>query len=295
MDNFVELENEYLKVLLHPKGAELIKIIGKQDKINYMWKRDPKQWSSSGPILFPIVGAVLNDEYRYQGNTYHMTQHGFARHLVFDTNIISNNQVEFILEADDLTKDQYPFDFVLKVTYKLLNNKLVCNMQVVNPGNDEIFFQIGGHPAFACPFFENDSSNDYYIEFAEFETLNRKVISIEPKGMSHEIRPLFDNERRFFIRQVLFNDDAIVVKNCKSKMVSIKSINHNKVLNFYFENFNHLGIWAAKHVGDLIALEPWVGHIDYLDFTGDFTEKEGIVRLNGKENFSCEFAVEIFQ
>lgn len=46
------------------------------------------------------------------------------------------------------------------------------------------------------------------------------------------------------------------------------------------ENFEHLGIWAAKHVGGLIAIEPWVGHNDYVGFTGEFKEKKVSLRFH---------------
>ncbi|MFR1297934.1 MAG: hypothetical protein ACLSBH_22455 [Coprobacillus cateniformis] len=61
------------------------------------------------------------------------------------------------------------------------------------------------------------------------------------------------------------------------------------------ENFEHLGIWAAKHVGGLIAIEPWVGHNDYVGFTGEFKEKESIVALPQNQEFECKFTVEINQ
>ena len=61
------------------------------------------------------------------------------------------------------------------------------------------------------------------------------------------------------------------------------------------EGFNHLGIWAAKHVGGLIAIEPWVGHSDYVGFTGEFKDKESAVSLNPSEIFECTFKVEINQ
>ena len=289
------LKNDVLEVELNPKGAEIIKIIGLQDGLNYMWKRDACLWANSAPILFPIVGALRNNECRIDGQTYSMTQHGFARHNVFETHQLSNTCVEFELTPNEDILKQYPYLFNLKVTYTLNDNQLECHMHVTNTDQREIYFQIGGHPAFACPFMENELSNDYYIEFEKEETLNQKIIDVEKRGMSHETQLLFDNERRFFVRQKLFDNDAIVVKDFKSSYVSLKSLNHNKSIRFIMDNFNHLGIWAGNHVGGLIAIEPWVGHNDYVDFIGEFKEKEDIVTLNVGESFDCRFTVEINQ
>ena len=129
----------------------------------------------------------------------------------------------------------------------------------------------------------------------ENETVNQKIIDVEHKGMSDITLPFLDNEKRFFVRQQLFDNDAIVLKDVKSKTLSLKSLNHNKSLVFHMEGFNHLGIWAAKHVGGLIAIEPWVGHSDYVGFTGEFKDKEGVVSLNPSDIFECTFKVEINQ
>lgn len=289
------LKNDSLEVELNPKGAEIIKIVGQQDGLNYMWRRDPILWANSAPILFPIVGALRNNECIIEGKTYTMTQHGFSRHNVYETHQSSDTCVEFVLKPNDEILKQYPYLFELKVTYTLKENRLECKSEVINKDNKVIFFQIGGHPAFACPLLEDESSNDYYIEFEENEYLEQKIIDVARKGMSRETKLLFENEKRFFVRQELFNNDAIVVKNFKSKSVSLKSLNHNKSIRFIMDNFNHLGIWASKHVGGLIAIEPWVGHSDYVDFSGDFKEKEGVVALEEGNTFTCTFTVEVNQ
>ena len=289
------IRNEFLEVELNPKGAEIIKIIGLKDQMNYMWKRDPILWASSAPILFPIVGALQNNECRIDGKTYSMTQHGFSRHNVYETNQVSDSCVEFVLTPNEEISKQYPYLFELKVTYTLKENQLECLCTVKNTDDKTIYFQIGGHPAFACPFYENESSNDYYMEFEVNETLDQKIIDVERKGMSLTTRRLFDNEKRFFVRQELFDRDAIVVKDFKSSYVTLKSLNHDKSIRFHMENFNHLGIWTSKHVGGLLAIEPWVGHTDYVGFTGEFKEKEGVVELGVNDTFSCKFSVEVNQ
>lgn len=291
----VELSNQYLTVNLHPKGAEIISIVGNQDHINYMWKRDACQWANSAPILFPIVGAIKNDTCRIDGKEYHMTQHGFARHNEFEIKNQSQTEVTFTLVSNDEIIKQYPFLFELNVTYKLVENTLTCFINVKNKDHQTIYFQVGGHPAFACPFMENESSNDYYVEFAEYETRNQKVIDVAKRGMSDVQLPFFDHEKRFFVRQQLFNNDAIVIKDFKSENISIKSLNHQKSIVFHMQGFDHVGLWTAKHVGGLLAIEPWVGHADYVDFDGEFKEKESCVALDTDKEFNVQFAVEINQ
>ena len=115
------------------------------------------------------------------------------------------------------------------------------------------------------------------------------------------MKELIFNENEFDYKDALdtFIESQVVIDcllyTSKSKTLSLKSLNHNKSLVFHMEGFNHLGIWAAKHVGGLIAIEPWVGHSDYVGFTGEFKDKEGVVSLNPSEIFECTFKVEINQ
>lgn len=141
---------------------------------------------------------------------------------------------------------------------------------------------------------ENESSNDYYLEFSENETCNRKIIDVEKRGMSRVEKPFFDNEKRFFVRQELFNTDAIVIKNFKSENIALKSLNHDKSIVFHMNGFDHVGVLAAKL---LVVNCYWtrVGHADYTDFNGEFKEKESCVELPVGKNFEVEFAVEINQ
>lgn len=291
----ITLKNDYLEVTLANKGAEIIKIVGQNDQINYMWRRDPSQWGSSAPILFPIVGALQNGECRIDGKTYKMNQHGFSRHSEYCANQLNDSEVVFTLESNEEILKQYPYLFKLEVTYRLEKNILICDLKVTNIDNQDIYFQIGGHPAFACPFIEGESSNDYYLEFSDFETLERKIINLEKKGITHQRAPFFDHERRVFIRQELFSNDTIILENFKSNQVALKSLNHHKSIVVHMDKFSHLGIWAAKHVGGLVAIEPWFGHSDYEDFNGEFKEKEGIIALKANESFNATFKIEINQ
>lgn len=61
------------------------------------------------------------------------------------------------------------------------------------------------------------------------------------------------------------------------------------------DKFTHLGIWAAKHVGGLIAIEPWFGHSDYVDFSGELKDKEGVIALKANQTFEATLKIEINQ
>jgi galactose mutarotase-like enzyme len=78
-----ELSNDQLSIVIGSKGAELQSIYGKQTGIEYMWSGNPVFWGKKSPVLFPIVGGLKNNRYKYQGKEYSLSRHGFARDRSF--------------------------------------------------------------------------------------------------------------------------------------------------------------------------------------------------------------------
>ena len=97
----ITIKNEYLEAQFDPKGAEISKIIGIQDGLNYMWKQDPCLWGHSAPVLFPIVGALKNGTCRIDGKEYHMNQHGFSRNTEYEVYEHDDTHVVFHLSSSD--------------------------------------------------------------------------------------------------------------------------------------------------------------------------------------------------
>ena len=146
----IELKNEHLTVLISETGAELQSIKDSTGK-EYLWQADPKYWPRHSPILFPIVCSVNNDTYRVDGKEYHLPRHGFARDREFVLRDQLEDQASFELLWDEETLKVYPFQFALIITYTLDENAISVEWQVDNLDEQEIHFQIGGHPAFNIP------------------------------------------------------------------------------------------------------------------------------------------------
>ena len=77
------IENAELIVTVSSKGCEIISARNKKTGCEYIWCGDPDAWKRHAPVLFPLIGRYKNDESIYDGKTYHMTQHGFARDMEF--------------------------------------------------------------------------------------------------------------------------------------------------------------------------------------------------------------------
>ncbi len=291
MPNFF-IENDELKIAISSNGAELQSIYNKQNLIEYLWNGNPNYWAKKSPVLFPIVGGLKNNQYHYNGKTFVLNRHGFARENEFEVVQVSNTIVQFILSSSDKTKAIYPFDFKLTIEYRIEKNKLFTKYIVQNLTADEMYFSIGAHPAFKVPLDEHTKFEDWYVEFNSIE--NAAIFPLTNDGLL-EINPntFFQNTNHLQLKKELFYKDALVFKDLKSSTVSLKSTSSKIGLTMQFFDFNFFGIWSAKNA-DFICLEPWCGIADSINSNGNITQKEGINKLSSNEIFYRIWSLELF-
>lgn len=244
-----------------------------------MWSGDPAFWGKHSPLLFPIVGTLKNNTYYFEGKAYTLPRHGFARDREFEVESQRGDNITFILQSDGQSKAVYPFDFELRVGYRLVSNKLAVTYQLRNPSASALYFSIGGHPAFKVPLLPDTEYTDYYLEFDGVEETPRWPISkdglIELKP-----QPLLQDSAVLPLRKDLFAKDALVLKHPISAGVTLRSGRTERGLRLDFPGFPFLGIWAAPNA-DFVCIEPWCGIADPVDSDQQLLKKEGINELEG--------------
>ena len=104
----------------------------------------------------------------------------------------------------------FPFKFSFEIEYALLNTSLKVTYSVVNTGDFEMFFSVGGHPAFNVPLEMGLTYQDYYLEFDEMENAGRWPISAEGLIEKSPV-PFFENTNKFQLTKPLFYQDALVL------------------------------------------------------------------------------------
>ncbi len=283
------IENEILKVIINPAGAELTSLFNKKNGLEYMWSGDAKFWGKKSPVLFPIVGTVKDNKYILEGKTYELGRHGFAREKIFSVVEQSSSSIHFKLESDDDTLKVYPFQFNLSLIYSIEENSLSVTYLVENKDARDMYFSVGAHPAFNLPLVDDLMYEDYFLLFNKTENAGRWPISTD--GLIEEAAiPLLQDTNELPLSKSLFYKDAIVLKHLQSDEVEVRSARHPAGLSFAFPGFPYLGIWAAKDA-PFICIEPWCGIADSVVSNQDFTEKEGIVNLPAGESFDRTWSV----
>ena len=122
------LKNDLISVTLSTFGAEMIS--AKRGDCEYVWQGDPAFWRGQAPLLFPICGRFFEQTYTYRGKSYHLGTHGFVRSSKFTLASANDTEAVFVLESNDETRANYPFDFVLTVTYRLEGSRLTTTANI---------------------------------------------------------------------------------------------------------------------------------------------------------------------
>lgn len=286
------IENDFLKATIKAKGAELSGLQQKQTGIEYIWQADPVFWGKHSPVLFPVVGTLKNNGFLFEGREYPLGRHGFARDMDFLAVKAGPDSVTFRLEASGATLSIFPFPFRFDITYVLDAATLRVIYDVVNTGGKELFFSVGGHPAFRVPLDAGLAYGDYYLEFDEEEDAGRWPISVE--GLIEKAPvPFFHQSGRLPLTKSLFYQDALVFKYLRSASVSLRSDKGSAGITVDIGEFPYLGIWAAKNA-DFVCIEPWCGIADSVEADRQITHKEGINRLVPGKAFNRAWSVHCF-
>ncbi|MEN3322304.1 aldose 1-epimerase family protein [Mariniflexile soesokkakense] len=289
----VTLENKLLKIAVKKVGAELCQITSVKNNTEFMWDANPTVWGSFAPNLFPIIGALKNDTYIFEKQEYKLPKHGIVRN---SSAVILHeqtpNSLTFKLPYSEDTLKFYPFKFEFFISYKLFNNSIEVLYTIKNVDNKTMYFSVGGHPAFKCPVFENEQYEDYFLEFEHAENSKTHLINMENGLISSLSIPLFNKSNNIPLTHDLFNDDALIFKDLKSKKVTLKSKLYGNILSVSYKDFPYLGIWA-KPTGDYVCIEPWLGIADNEATNQDFKTKEGILKLGAGKSFKASYTIEI--
>lgn len=285
------LENDFLRVEISTKGAQLTSIINKETQTEHLWQADPQFWGYHAPNLFPVVGGLIDDELLVDGQTYHMSRHGFARTSEFILLEGDEMHAVYSLPNCEKTLQVYPYKFDFQVLYTLIDNALRVTYKLINHDKKTIYFSVGAHPAFRVPFGEGEKYEDYYIEFETEEKLETHLLNAQG-FFNGETHPVDAPKNKLYLTRDLFSADALVFKNIKSREVCIKSDKHDWSVSVEFPHFNYLGIWA-KGGADFVCIEPWLGCADTANKHVDISQKENIQQLKVGHVFEAAFFISV--
>ena len=273
MSEVVTIGNTALTATIAAKGAEIQSLVpaGVSD---VMWSGG-EIWPWHAPNLFPIVGALADDELLHDGKRYPMKQHGFLRHSICQVVRKEPAACAFRLVDNDDTRAQYPFAFDLEIAYRIEDDRLECTYHLRNPADTPLVASIGAHPGFRRPLGNGAREADVVL-FAETETA--PIRRLGGRTMAPDPRPTPVRGRVLRLDDALFDEDAVIFDQVESRKITYGAPG-GPGIEIGFADFPNLGIWSKPGATPFVCLEPWQGMASPAGFAGDFTEKPGAVTL----------------
>lgn len=292
MQNIV-LNNSILKVEIKHLGAELTSIYSIQNDFEYLWQADEKYWLRQAPILFPIVGKLENDEYYFKGEKYELEQHGFSKTSLFTVEEQTNTKVTLSFSYSEATLKQYPFKFLLEVTYELIDSQLIITYFVRNlEESEQMYFSIGAHPGFNVPLSPKKGFEDYQIEIISKK--NQQNIPVTEDGLL-SIRDMKQTRLTpIKLDYKLFNNGMMVYTTESSTKVALQEKETKKdLVTLSYDSFPFLGVWTAENKNaPFICIEPWDGTPDAVDGVRELEKKFAIKCLAPQKQYQNRLSID---
>ncbi len=272
----ITISNSVITAEISEMGAELKSL--RKDGFEYIWKGDPQVWEDSAPVLFPIVGSLKDDKYKFEGREYKLTHHGFASKKEFSVKKKSDTAVTLLLCDDSETFKCYPFKFELRVTFTLKDTTLEICYKVKNRGKNTMYFSLGSHEAYATP----EGVEDYDIIFDEKENLETILLNgglLQDNKMliakNTNVMPLYD---KYFIL------DTLLFEGLKSKQCILRNRKTERTVKIDFPDSDYIAFWHYPS-SSYLCIEPWSGLPDNQNSDYDITKKDGIITLKEAEEY----------
>ena len=282
------LKNGTLTATVESYGAELRSVV--KDGVEYLWQGDPAYWAGRAPVLFPICGRLVEGKYTYEGKTYEMTLHGFAKRTEFTVASHTDEEIVFTLSQTEATLAEYPFPFTLTVTYTLVGSEIRSSLTVKNTGDGTLPFTLGAHPGFRVPLDAGDFS-DWRLRFPDGASPDRLVFSDTCFNTGKKRAfPLVDGDT-LPLSHDLFDNDAIFLSRVPDR-VRLESSGSSRFVEMIYPDFPYLGFWhKPKSDAPYVCIEPWCGLPTFDGEIEDFATKCDMFRLPAGKEKSLSYAI----
>ena len=272
-----------------PLWAELVRLTD-ADGRDWQWGGDPAVWAGRAPILFPIVGTLRDDAFRWQGKTYNLPRHGFARRSTFAAIDQAEDRVTFRLESTEATLAVWPFAFQLDMGFSVAGTTLTMTAIVRNPSTDPMPASFGYHPALLWPLPGGADAEAHEIRFDKDEPA--PVRRLDANGLVDPTpRPSPIDGNRLALSDSLFVEDALILDQPASDRLVYGAPGGGQVAVGY-AGMPQIAFWQKPGAGYL-CIEPWHGLSDPAGFDGDIFEKPGMAIIAGGDERRFAMSIEL--
>lgn len=287
------LQNEKLLVCINSYGANLASVYDKINGREMLWQMtDNRSWKKQDVCIFPFVARLKDGFYQVAGREYDLPIHGFCDSKDFVVKKHTSDCLEMYVQFDEETLRMYPYKFEFMAKFQLFASTLKVTYAVTNLDDKNIYYGVGGHPAFAVDGITTDDGADI--------TGNSIVL-----GGKNDYTQIVMDDSNFFVRgeqsihipngeiklsKELFENDAIILKNDFGKATLVLK-NGGKLL--FETDSTYLAFWSYLKFGEYVCFEPWWTLPDDENPKRELSEKSSILTLGAGDQREYSYSITI--
>ncbi|MBU7461000.1 aldose 1-epimerase family protein [Lactiplantibacillus pentosus] len=270
----IKITNEKIRVVISNLGAEIQSVELLESGVNVIWNDVNQQyWQRHAPILFPIIGRLNDNSYKYRGRKYELNQHGFLRDQEFQVIASDYNFVKLQSVSSLKTLAKYPFDYRFEVLYQLVDNRLEICYQIENVDDNTMYYSLGLHPGFNIK-----GTLDHYQLIFEPRIKEIRRLRVNPAPFINGTSSLETLENGVFpLSYSLLNQGLVIVDTENLESVSLSNLSSVNQIEISLADFPYLAIWSPENQNaPFVCVEPFRGLPDLYGQPRNLQDKLGI-------------------
>ncbi|MEY2382587.1 aldose 1-epimerase family protein [Lactiplantibacillus pentosus] len=270
----IKITNEKIRVVISTLGAEIQSVELLESGVNVIWNDVNQQyWQRHAPILFPIIGRLNDNSYKYRGRKYELNQHGFLRDQEFQVIASDYNFVKLQSVSSLKTLAKYPFDYRFEILYQLVDNRLEICYQIENVDDNTMYYSLGLHPGFNIK-----GTLDHYQLIFEPRIKEIRRLRVNPAPFINGTSSLETLENGVFpLSYSLLNQGLVIVDTENLESVSLSNLSSVNQIEISLADFPYLAIWSPENQNaPFVCVEPFRGLPDLYGQPRNLQDKLGI-------------------
>jgi galactose mutarotase-like enzyme len=209
------------------------------------------------PVLFPSPSRSQSgagpDTWKWNGRTLPMPFHGFARDVYWQVTDVQMDRVTARLVPEGVSRVCFPFNFALRLTYRLGEDGLALDAEISNTGDAEAFpYALGFHPYIRVPLGPRGAITDASVVLP-----GGAQIRSDDGGRTHGRQPL--EPRRVQADAELVN--SLLLTDLPTRCLEVEDRANGMAARVSVEEsegpFPYWVIWSASPDSAYVCLEPW--------------------------------------
>jgi galactose mutarotase-like enzyme len=253
-----------------------------------LWVPDADLWADTCPVLFPVIGRIIDDTLRVGDRAYPMPPHGFAMTSRFSLVDQSPDSCTMELRSDETTRGHYPYDFALRLNYRLSQAGLTVRAEIANLGDEVMPASFGLHPGFRWPLLPDVPKEEHLLSFAEAGPIAFSRPIDRLVGPDRHDLPL--EGRTLRLAPSLFEKSGIALLDLRERSLRYHTKDERAGIRITFPDMNRVMVWSRPG-GDFLCIEPLLGHADPVGFAGDIHEKPGMAHIPPRTSLTLSVSI----